>query len=53
MEELLAITRENNIMLRYICGYIMNITSPQYQMAEDLRSLGINMTANGMFGGNR
>lgn len=45
MEEIIQILRENNIMLKYICGYIMKIDNPQYRQAEDLKNLMTNLVA--------
>ena len=46
MEELLRLTRENNVMLKRICLWLDKIESPQYRESEDIREFAQNVLAN-------
>lgn len=46
MEELLRLTRENNVMLQRICMWLDKIESPQYREHEDIREFAQNVLAN-------
>lgn len=46
MEELLRLTRENNVMLQRICAWLDKIESPQYRESEDIREFAQNVLAN-------
>lgn len=46
MEELLRLTRENNVMLKRICLWLDKIESPQYRENEDVREFAMNCVAN-------
>lgn len=45
MEEIIQLLRENNMMLKYICGYILKVDNPQYRQAEDLKNLTTNLVS--------
>lgn len=46
MEELIQLTRENNMMLKAICKYILALGTPQ---ERDNKTLSMNMFADGIF----
>lgn len=46
MEELLRLTRENNVMLKRLCAWLDKIESPQYRESEDIREFAQNVLAN-------
>ena len=45
MEELLRLTRENNVMLKRICAYIDKVDSDNYRMNEDMKQFAMNVAA--------
>lgn len=45
MEELLKLTKANNIMLQYICNYIIKIDNPKFKEREDLKNFMTNLVA--------
>lgn len=45
MEELLRLTRENNEMLKRICGYIDKVDSESYRINEDMKQFAMNVAA--------
>lgn len=45
MGEIVQLLRENNLMLKYICEYILKVDNPQYRQAEDLKNLMTNLVA--------
>lgn len=46
MEELLRLTRENNEMLKRVCGWIEKVESQSYREGEDMRGFVQNVVAN-------
>lgn len=45
MDELLRLTRENNVMLQRICAYIDKVDSDNYRMNEDMKQFAMNVAA--------
>ena len=45
MEELLRLTRENNVMLKRICAYIDKVDSDNYRINEDMKQFAMNVAA--------
>lgn len=48
MQELLALTRENNEMLREVVEYIRKIDSTEYRDAADMKDFSLNVAANAL-----
>lgn len=46
MEELLRLTKENNVMLKRICMWLDKVESPQHREHEDMREFLQNVVAN-------
>lgn len=44
-EEILQLLKENNIMLRFICDYIIHKESPKTRDSEDLKNFMANLVA--------
>ena len=45
MEEILRLLRENNLMLQFLCNYIMREKSPKRKNSEDLKNFMTNLVA--------
>ena len=45
MEELLRLTRENNVMLQRICAYVDKVDSEDYRLNEDMKAFFSNVAA--------
>lgn len=45
MEEILRLLRENNLMLQFLCSYIMREKSPKRKNSEDLKNFMTNLVA--------
>lgn len=45
MDELLRLTRENNVMLQRICAYVDKVDSEDYRLNEDMKAFFSNVAA--------
>lgn len=45
MEEILRLLRENNLMLKYLCSYVLKEDHPKTREKEDLKNFMTNLVA--------